>query len=136
MKKIYGYDVTENETYEKSTGETNAQTYILDGEKYQYKNHLVLAVVQKYYMEHPDISAGKLMMVFDKSLQGSLGVIRKLEDVSSRYKDYELRFFCKPKDVIHIDRDLYVVCNQWDKNNIGNILMKAKELGYTVEETV
>ena len=69
----------ENEPVVSSSGRDTTK-YMLDGKRYA-KNRLVLAVVQKYMEMHPDISASELIGAFDKSLQGSLGVVRTLSDV-------------------------------------------------------
>lgn len=99
----------------------------LDEERYG-KNRLVLAVVKKYVKENNGITAAELMMVFGKSLQGSLGVVRTLDDVKNSYLDYERRFFCKPNEVIQTSTEVCVVCTQWAKFNINNLIARAKEL--------
>lgn len=105
--------------------------YILDGKRYG-KNRLVLAVVKKYMEQNPNVSSGKLMLVFDKSLQGALGVIRTLQDVKDSYSDYERRFFCQPDEIIHTATEDCVVCTQWSKFNIDSIIARAKELGINI----
>lgn len=106
--------------------------YMLDGKKYG-KNRMVLAVVHKYVSENKGISASELMTVFDKSLQGSLGVVRTLKDVKKSYSaDYDRRFFCKPDEIIHTSTETCVVCTQWGKYNINNILARVKELGIEI----
>ena len=49
--------------------------YILDGKRYG-KNRLVLSIIRKYMTISSNVSAEELTQVFDKSLQGSLGVVR------------------------------------------------------------
>lgn len=66
---------------------------MLDGKRYA-KNRLVLAVVQKYMEMHPDISASELIGAFDKSLQGSLGVVRTLSDVEKTVRIIN-QIFCE-----------------------------------------
>ena len=105
--------------------------YILDGKKYG-KNRLVLAVVNKYMEMNPNISAIQLMTTFDKSLQGSLGVVRTYEDVKENCSDYKTRFFARPEEVIHTSTDDCVVCSQWGIANIGNIVARAKDLGIKI----
>ena len=83
----------------KPTGRDSTK-YILDNKKYG-KNRLVLALVKKYADTNPGISAKELMEVFDKSLQGSLGVVRILEEVQKRYDDSDIRFFTAPDEIIH-----------------------------------
>ena len=105
--------------------------YILDGKKYG-KNRLVLAIVQKYMEMNDNVSSAKLMLVFDRSLQGSLGVIRTIDDVRNDYSDYQRRFFCQPDEIVRTTTEDCVVCTQWGKFNIDNIIARAKELGIIV----
>lgn len=105
--------------------------YILDGRRYG-KNRLVLAVVKKYMAMHPNTSTAQLLAAFDKSLQGSLGVVRELEEVREAYTDYERRFFTSPNEVIKTTTGTCVVCTQWAIANIGNIITRAKELGIDI----
>lgn len=106
--------------------------FILDGKKYG-KNRLVLAVVKKYMEMHPDTTAAKLMMTFDKSLQGSLGVVRTLDDVENSYSDYKTRFFAAPDELIKTQTDVCVVCTQWGIANIGNLVVRAEQLGIDIK---
>lgn len=105
--------------------------YILDGKKYS-KNRLVLAVVNKYMEMHPNTSAAQLMLAFDKSLQGSLGVVRTLEDVKENCSDYKTRFFVRPEEIIHTSTDDCAVCTQWGIGNIGNIVARAMDFGIKI----
>ena len=105
--------------------------YLLGGAKYG-KNRLALAIVKEYLRRSPSISADVLMAIFDKSLQGSLGVIRTLEDAKESYADYEKRFFCKPNEIIRTRNKECVVCSQWGVSNINNIIIRARELGINV----
>lgn len=107
--------------------------YIMDGKRYG-KNRLVLAVVHKYVSLHPNLSATQLMTIFDRSLQGSLGVVRTLEDVKNNYADYERRFFCQPTEIVCTTTEKCVVCTQWGKFNIGNFIARARQLDITIDE--
>ena len=102
--------------------------YMFNGVVY-CKNRFVLAVVKEYMKNNPDISANMLMTVFDRSLQGSLGVVRTLADVKSKYMDYERRFFCRPNEIIHTATDDCVVCTQWGVGNIGKFIERIGDLG-------
>lgn len=106
--------------------------YILDGKKYG-KNRLVLRIVQKYMLQNPNTSTEKLQVVFDKSLQGSLGVVRSLEDVKNVYADYERRFFTTEDEQIHTTDGIAVVCTQWGYGNIDGIIKRAEQLGMSIE---
>lgn len=105
--------------------------YILDGKRYG-KNRLVLAIVQKYAYSYNCPTIGMLTAAFDRSLQGSLGVVRSLEDVKRNYSDYERRFFCQPNEIIHTADGDCVVCTQWGKYNIDNMVARAKQLGIEI----
>ena len=104
---------------------------MLNGVRYG-KNRLALAIVSEYCKTVPNVTATTLMATFDRSLQGSLGVIRTLTDVKNSYEDYERRFFCQPSEVIHTQTEDCVVCTQWGIANIGNIIARAKELGINI----
>lgn len=107
--------------------------YILDGIKYG-KNRLVLAIVKKYMNMNPDTSEADLLETFDKSLQGSLGVVRDLNEARLNCKDYTVRYFTEPEEQIKTSTRTVVVCNQWGVSNIGNIIARAKQLGIEVSE--
>ena len=120
-----------NNGYGQTYNGRDTTKYILDGKKYG-KNRLVLAVIKKYIKDNPEISSRKLMMVFDRSLQGSLGVVRTLNDVKDNYSDYERRFFCQLDEIIHTATEDCVVCTQWGKFNIDNFIARAKQLGINI----
>lgn len=114
-----------------STGRDTTK-FILDGKKYG-KNRLVLAIIKKYVDMNPDISAEKLLLTFDRSLQGSLGVVRTLEDVKENCSDYRTRYFAAPDEIIHTTSKDCVVCTQWGIANIGNMVIRAEQLGIHVQ---
>lgn len=105
--------------------------YILDGKRYG-KNRLVLSIIRKYMTISSNVSAEELIQTFDRSLQGSLGVVREINDVKTNYLDYERRFFCKDDEIIKTTTSDCVVCTQWGIDNINNIIARAKELGINV----
>lgn len=124
---------TEQETAAQShSGGRDTTKYILDGKKYA-KNRLVLAVVQKYMEMHHGISASELIGAFDKSLQGSLGVVRTLDDVERNCSDYKTRFFANPDELIQTRTQPCVVCTQWGIANIGNLVTRAAQLGIEIQ---
>ena len=106
--------------------------YIFEGKKYG-KNRLVLAVIKKYVSMNHGISAETLMAVFDKSIQGSLGVVRLAKDAKSAYGDYARRFFFQPHEIIHTTTEDCVVCTQWGKFNIGNFIARAEQVGMHIQ---
>lgn len=105
--------------------------YFLDGKKYG-KNRLVLAIVKKYMEMNPNATETDLFAAFDKSLQGSLGVVRDLNEARLNCKDYTVRYFTQPDEQIKTSSRVVVVCNQWGVSNIGNIISRAKQLGIEV----
>lgn len=106
--------------------------YMLDGVRYG-KNRLVLAIVKKYMESHSNTSASSLMMIFDKSLQGSLGVVRTVNEVRNSYVDSERRFFLRNEEIIKTTTEPCAVCSQWGSFNINNIIARARELGIDVK---
>ena len=125
-------DNTSKTLTSKNSAGKDTTKFILDGKKYG-KGKLVHAVVKKYVNMNPDISAMQLMLTFDKSLQGSLGVVRTLEDVKHNCSDYRTRFFTTSEYIIHTSTEDCVVCSQWKIDNIGNILARAKQLAIEIE---
>ena len=109
--------------------------YLFEGKLYG-KSRLVLAVVRKYVETHPNIKVRDLEITFDKSLQGSLGVVRELEEVKMNVSDYSKRFFIKPQEEIRLIDGTCVVCTQWGIGNIDWIVDYAVEdLGYEIRKT-
>ncbi|MGI5842512.1 MAG: hypothetical protein ACOX6H_04415 [Christensenellales bacterium] len=105
--------------------------YMLNGKVYP-KNRLVLAVIKDYVSTNPKISYEELNKVFDKSLQGSLGVVRLFLEVEGR-EDVSKRFFTK--DIISLGTgEKVVVCTQWGAFNIDRFILRAKGLGFAITE--
>ncbi|MFI3238644.1 MAG: hypothetical protein R3Y47_11590 [Lachnospiraceae bacterium] len=119
------------EFYSTTTSTRDTTKYILAGRKYP-KSRLVHAIVRRYMDLNPYVPSSQLLFTFDPSLQGSLGVVRKLEEVRDKYPDCEKRFFMKTEELIHTATDTCVVCSQWNIGNIGNIISRASELGMQI----
>jgi 5-methylcytosine-specific restriction protein B len=73
-----------------------------------------------------------LSSVFDKSLQGSLGVV-ELFDVAQKTTDASKRFFMKEEDVLTLSDTKVVVCTQWGIFNIVKFVKRAQSLGFNIE---
>ena len=113
------------------TGKRDTTRYMFDGNVY-LKNRLVLAVVKAYVARNTSITRQQLKQVFDKTLQGSIGVVENA-DIAACRSDYEVRFFTKSEDVLHlVDGDMYV-CTQWGILNIPNFIKRAEQLGFEIE---
>ncbi len=107
--------------------------YAFDGGIYSKKG-LVYAVVKRYLTDHPDLSRDELKRVFDKSLQGSLGVVENVETAKQRGDaEYRIRFFADTHEILHLRDGDMVVCTQWGILNIPRFLTVAKQLGYQIE---
>ena len=106
--------------------------YVFKGQVFG-KNRLVLAVVQEYFKEHPDVSASELILTFDRKIQGSLGVIRELEELKQTNPDYRRRFFVAPNEIIRTATGDCAVCSQWGIGNIGDFIERATQLGYDIQ---
>ena len=99
------------------------------------KNRLVLAIVKDYVSKNPNITSKELKTVFDKSLQGSIGVVED-EMIAKQRKDYQLRFFSKDDEIIHLIDGNTFVCSQWGILNIVNFIKRAEQLGYKIEQII
>ena len=106
--------------------------YMFNGNVY-LKNRLVLAIVKDYVSDNPTITSGELKMIFDKSLQGSIGVVEN-EIIAKQRKDYQVRFFARGDEIIKLKDGNMLVCSQWGILNIPNFIKRAEQLGYTIEQ--
>ena len=105
--------------------------YLFGGNIY-HKNKLVLAVVKKYIEQHPDLTCGELKAAFNKSLQGSIGVV-EYETIAKRRKDYAVRFFSDEEEILHLADGNMFVCTQWGIGNIPNFIKRAEQLGFEIQ---
>ena len=106
--------------------------YMWNGNVY-LKNRLVLAVVRDYVKNNPTVTVSKLKQVFDKSLQGSIGVVEDARIAIFRH-DCDTRFFAKETERIQTADGYVFVCSQWGIVNILNFIKRAEQLGYQIEE--
>lgn len=105
--------------------------YMFNGKIYS-KNKLVLAVVNEYVLQNPSVNYDKLSQVFDKSLQGSLGVVRLYNDILNR-QDADKRFFTN-NAIMLTSGEKVVVCTQWGLFNITRFILRANNLNFTITE--
>lgn len=89
----------------------------------------MLAVVSEYVKQNPKTTYQQLLSVFDKSLQGSLGVFARANSVSSM-ADAAKRFFIK--HTIKLSDETVVVCTQWGQFNITKFLLRAQQLDFDI----
>ena len=116
--------------------EKDTTKYSLGGGSFCGKGRFVLALVREYVRLHPEITYAELETVFPPKIQRSrFGVIRKIKDINIEEKNRR-RYFMKDTEILHTKTDnvYFAVCTQWGIGNIGNILTRARELGFKVEE--
>ncbi len=108
--------------------------YMFNGNVY-LKNKLVLAVIKDYVSKNQAITCNELKTVFDKSLQGSIGVV-EYESIAKQRKDYQVRFFEKEDEILRLVDGNMLVCSQWGILNIFNFIKRTEQLGYKIEQIV
>lgn len=104
--------------------------YMFEGKVFP-KNRLVLAIIKKYADEH-NPTFNELNEVFDRSLQGSLGVV-ELYETAIKTSDAAKRYFLKDADVLVLNNEKVVVCTQWGIFNIVKFIKRAQSLGFNIE---
>lgn len=124
--------VYKNSSNQKEESQPNRDKtkYMFNGKVYP-KNRLVLAVIKKY-VEQNKPTYEELNKVFDKSLQGSLGVVELYEN-AKKVSDASKRFFMKEEDVLILNNQKAVVCTQWGIFNIVKFVKQAQILGYNID---
>ena len=110
--------------------------YLFEGKTYG-KSRLVLAVVQKYVEDHHPATFEELEKAFPSTLQGSLGVIKRIGDVSDKYKGNGgvKRYFIKEDEKIRLSSgEQVIVCTQWGINNTELLIKHVLEYGYNIKQ--
>ena len=111
--------------------------YIFGGTTYS-KCRLVLEVVRRYVEDHHPTTFAELEEAFPSALQGSLGVVRRLEEVPDKYKGIGgvKRYFLNEDEIIHLESgDEIVVCTQFGAANAENFVLYAiTKLGYEIKK--
>lgn len=109
--------------------------YLFNGNTYG-KSRLVLAVVKKYVEDHHPATFDELEEAFPSSIQGSLGVVRRIEDVSDKYKGVGgvKRYFVG--DVIELaSGEQVIVCTQFGAPNTEKFVEHVtNKLGYIIDK--
>ena len=126
-------EMTSKETITEERPQQRDKTrYMFNGNIY-LKNKLVLAVVKNYVAKNPTITCDELKSVFDKSLQGSIGVVEN-EIIAKKRKDYRGRFFDKEDEILRLVDGNMLVCSQWGILNIFHFIKRAEQLNYQIEQ--
>lgn len=115
-KALYKDEYEKKKLERPQTSSKDFSKYLFEGKTYG-KSRLVLAVVKKYVEDHHPTTFDELESAFPSSIQGSLGVVRRIEDVSNKYKGIGgvKRYFVD--DVICLaSGEQVIVCTQWGTN--------------------
>lgn len=110
----------------------------LNGKGSYSKRELVLAIVKKFLEEFPETTLDELKATFKQEFLGRFSQYPFIQDdVDSAKAWKELKedhFHYFLNDVLRSgDGKDFVVCVEWDKNNIIKVLGIAKALGWTFE---
>ena len=93
-------------------------------------------VVKKYVEDRHPATFDELEKAFPSSIQGSLGVVRRIDDVSDKYKGIGgiKRYFVD--DVIELaSGEQVIVCTQFGAPNTEKFVEHAvNELGYQIKK--
>ena len=132
-KEKISSEVISKETFvEERPVQRDKTRYMFNGNVY-LKNKLVLAVLKDYVSKNQNITCNELKTDFDKSLQGSIGVV-EYEYIAKQRKDYQVRFFEKEDEILRLVDGNMLVCSQWGILNISNFIKRAEQLGYEIEQ--
>ena len=133
-EKSRGEEIPKETFVKERPAQRDKTRYMFNGNVY-LKNKLVLALVKDYISKNKDITCNELKMVFDKSLQGSIGVV-EYEHIAKQRKDYQVRFFEKEDEILRLVDGNMMVCSQWGVLNISNFIKRAEQLDYTIEQII
>ena len=133
-EKTASEEISKETFVEERTVQRDKTRYMFNGNVY-LKNKLVLAVLKDYVSKNQNITCNDLKTDFDKSLQGSIGVV-EYEYIAKQRKDYQVRFFAKEEEILRLVDGNMIVCSQWGILNISNFIKRAEQLGYEIEQIV
>ena len=112
----------------------------LNGKGKYSKREMVLEIVREYVRQYPDTTFEELKATFKRDYLQSFSQYEFLQDEVEKAKNWKgleedhVHYFIKEEDVlISGDGVRFVVCVEWEKNNIINVLGIAQALGWTFE---
>ena len=105
--------------------------YKIDGRMLN-KRQLVLECIQKYVREHPEITFHEMQEIFPDYIQGSLGVLRSVEE-AERYKDATGHYFFEDANIVTLKGMQYVICKDWTVKNINRFINVMRSLGQEID---
>ena len=111
--------------------------YIFNGETF-VKRRLVLAVVRQYVEDYRPATFDELKEAFPDYLQGSLGVVKLIDEVSDKYKGIggAKRYFVNENEIIRLPSgERAIVCTEWGAHEtekfVGHVMAK---FNYNIEK--
>lgn len=114
------------------TSEKDYTKYSFDGKTFG-KGRLVLAVIQKFVEDHPEITYSELAKAFPPETQGSLGVFVLKSEADKIYASTSRkRHFIEPDEIVKLKDAVVAVCSQWGSRNIEKFLPVAKKYGFKI----
>lgn len=124
-----------------SSEDLKGQTRLsLDGEGKYTKREMVLQIVKKYIKEFPDTTFDELRATFSRDYLQRFSQYEFLQSDVEKARNWKalgedhVHYFIADKDIIVSgDGVQFVVCVEWDKNNIVNVLGIAQALGWNFE---
>lgn len=94
--------------------------FSINGSEPLAKNRAVYEAVCLFIQQFPDASFADIEQMFPRTLQGSYGVVRSLEDIRQRgekNKTESVRWFLEPEEILTAaDGTQFAVSNEWGDN--------------------
>ncbi len=111
--------------------------FSLDGGKTFFgKGKFVREIVAAYLSQHPSITFTQIEQIFPKELQGSYGVVRRVDDIYSSghdLQDLKMRYvMAEDKILCTKDGIRFVVYNQWGSYNFPHVLEMLEKWGWNI----
>ena len=108
--------------------------YIFKNNRYN-KRKLVLAVISSWINENHPIEINQIIQVFPQEIHSG-GLFVKYEEANRTYQRQGIqRHFLNENETIKLPNgEVYAISNQWGKGNIEKLIIKAREIGYKIEE--
>lgn len=136
-KALYKTEYEKVKLPRESTSSRDFSKYNFNGKTYG-KSRLVLAVVRQYVEDYQPSTLEELKVAFPDDLQGSLGVVRDINDVSDKYKGIGgvKRYFVNEDETIHLSSgEKVVVCTQFGAENAERFIEHViNTLGYIIQK--
>ncbi len=149
VAELLGIDMEIIKLYDESekTAEKPTPTFKIKGKRSLFsingseplpKNRAVHEAVCLFMHQFPDVSFVDIEQMFPRSLQGSYGVIRTIDEIRQRgekNRTESARWFLEPEEILSAaDGMKFAVCNEWG-DNFDKFLNHIKSsFGWTVEE--